>query len=141
MKAKIVFMVFFSVPVWLSAQRVAVSSTIEKTINCYQYGASVALELPSQWKLGGFYQTSFPKKEEVRPHEHFWGMTVTAPLVKTDRIVFYSNARIGIVNKYFLAVCPALGTELKLSKRFYLNVGMSIRKGYMSAQTSFSIKV
>lgn len=134
-------MILFGMPLGLSAQHVVVSSTVEKTINSYQYGASLSLEVASQWEFGGFYQTSLSKDEKIRPREQFWGMTVSAPLMRTDRITFYSNVRVGIVNKYFLVVCPAVFTELKLYKRFYINVGMSVRKGYVSAQTSLSIKI
>ena len=141
MNPKILFAILFVTPVLLSAQHVVVSPIVEKTINSYQYGASVSMEIPSQWRFGGFYQTSLSKQEQIRPHEHFWGVTVSAPLMKADRITFYSNARVGIVNKYFLVVCPAIATELKISKRFHINVGMSIRKGYLSAQTSLNIKI
>jgi hypothetical protein len=141
MKMKIVFMILFVMPVLLSAQHVVVSPMVEKTINTYQYGASVSMEVPSQWRFGGFYQTSLSRQEQIRPHDHFWGMTVFAPLMKADRITFYGNARVGIVNKYFLVVCPAVATELKILKRFHINVGMSIRKGYLSAQTSLNIKI
>jgi hypothetical protein len=141
MNRKITFMILFGMPVWLSAQHVVVSPMVEKTINCYQYGASVSMEVPSQWRFGGFYQTSLSRQELVGHREHFWGMTVSAPLMKADRITFYGNARIGIVNKYFMVVCPAVATELKISKRFHINVGMSIRKEYLSAQTSLNIKI
>lgn len=141
MKEKIVFMILFGMPLWLPAQHIVVSSTVEKTINSYQYGTSVSMEVPSQWKFGGFYQTSLSKDERITPREQFWGMTLSAPLMRTDRMTFNSNVRIGIVNKYFLLVCPAVFTELKLSKRFYINVGISVRKGYISAQTSLSIKI
>jgi hypothetical protein len=134
-------MIFFVTPVLLSAQQVVVSPMVEKTINSYQYGASVSMEIPSQWRFGGFYQTSLSRQEQLGHHEHFWGMTISAPLMKADRITFYSNARIGVVNRYFLVVCPAVVTELKISKRLHLNVGMSIRKGYLSARTSLNIKM
>jgi hypothetical protein len=141
MNQKIVFVAFFVMPVLLSAQHVVVLPMVEKTISSYQYGASVSMEVQSQWRFGGFYQTSLPRQEQIRPPEHFWGMTVSAPLMKEDRITFYSNVRVGIVNKYFVVVCPAFVTELKLLKRFHINVGMSIRKGYLSAQTSLNIKI
>jgi hypothetical protein len=141
MKRKIAFMILFVTPVLLSAQRVVVTPMVEKTINSYQYGASVSMEIPSQWRFGGFYQTSLSGQEQIKHREHFWGMTVSAPLMKADRITFYGNARVGIVNKYFLVVCPAVVTELEILKRFHLGVGMSIRKGYLSAQTSLNIKI
>lgn len=141
MKLRIILVALFGMPIGLSAQHVVVSPLVEKTINRYQYGASVSLEIPSQWRFGGFYQTSLSGQEQIGPSENFWGMTISAPLMKADRMTFYGNARVGIVNKHFLVVCPALATELKLLKRFHLNVGMSIRKGYLSAQTSLNIKI
>ncbi len=141
MKWKILFVTLFLMPLLLSAQHVVVSPMVEKTINSYQYGASVSIEAQSQWRFGGFYQASLSKQEKTKAREHFLGMTVSAPLVKADQITFYTNARIGIVNKYFLVVCPAVFTELKILKRFNINVGMSIRKGYLSAQTSMNIKI
>ncbi len=141
MKRKILLAILFVTPVLLSAQQLVVSPMAEKTINSYQYGSSVSVEVKSQWRFGGFYQTSLSRQEQIRPHEHFWGVMVSAPLMKADRITFYSNVRIGIVNKYFLVMCPAVVTELKISKRFNINVGMSIRKGYLSAQTSLNIKI
>jgi hypothetical protein len=141
MKSKVAFMLLFMMPALLPAQHVVVSPMAEKTINSYQYGSSVSLEISSQWRFGGFYQTSLSAQEHIEHREHFWGMTVSAPLMKTDRITFYGNARIGIVNKYFLVVCPAFSTELKILKRLHMGVGMSIRKGYLSAQTSLNIKI
>lgn len=141
MKRKILFVTLFMTPLLLSAQYVVVSPMVEKTINRYQYGASVSLEVQSQWRFGGFYQTSLSGQEKIRPREQFWGIAVSAQLVKADRITFYANARIGIVNKYFLVLCPAVVTELKISKRFKVSVGMSIRKGYLSGQTSLNIKM
>jgi hypothetical protein len=141
MKRRIAFVIFFVTPVLLSAQQVVVSPMVEKTINSYQFGASVSMEIPSQWRFGGFYQTSLSRQEQIKHRENFWGMTISAPLMKADRITFYGNARIGVVNKYFLVVCPAVVTELKIIKRLHLSVGMSIRKGYLSAQTSLNIKI
>lgn len=140
MKRKIVFVALFLTPVLLSAQHLVLSPLVEKTISSYQYGASVSIEVQSQWSFGGFYQASLAQ-DQIRLHEHFWGMTVSAPLVKADRITFYSNARVGIVNTNFVVVCPAVVTELKLLKRFQITVGISIRKGYLSAQTSLNIKI
>ena len=141
MKRKILFMALFMTPVWLLAQQVVACPMVEKTINSYQYGGSVSWEVSSQWRFGGFCQTSSSKQEKIRPSNCFWGMTVSAPIVKAYRITFYSNLRIGIVNKYFLVVCPAVITELKISKLFNIGVGMSIRNGYLSAQTSMNIKL
>jgi hypothetical protein len=141
MKRKVDFMILFVKPLLLSAQDMVVSPMVEKTINSYQYGVSVSMEVQSQWRFGGFCQASMSRQEQARTREHFWGMTVSAPLMKADRITFYSNARLGIVNKYFLVVCPAVVTELKISKRLRINVGMSIRKGYLSGQTSMNIKI
>jgi hypothetical protein len=141
MKRKVFFMILLLTPVLLSAQQIVVSPMGEKTVNSYQYGVSVSMGFQSQWRFGGFYQTSLSRQEQFRPRQSFWGVTVSAPLMKADRITFYSNARVGIVNKYFLVVCPAVSTELKISKRFNINVGMSIRKAYLSAQTSLNIKI
>jgi len=141
MNKKITFMMLFGMPLWLSAQHIEVSSTVEETINCYQYGASVSIEVPSRWKFGGFCQASLSKQEKITLPEHFWGLTVSAPLMKADKIIFYSNVRVGIVNKYFLVVCPAVFTQLNISRRFSINVGLSTRKGYLSAQTSLSFKI
>jgi hypothetical protein len=141
MKRKVVFMILFVTPFLLSAQHMVVSPMVEKTISSYQYGVSVSMEVQSKWRFGGFCQTSLSRQEQTRSLDHFWGITVSAPLMKADRITFYSNARVGIANKYFLVVCPAVVTELKISKRLSIDVGMSIRKGYLSAQTSINIKI
>lgn len=140
MNRKIFSGAFFVLPVWLSAQHVIVSPTVEKTIDSFQYGTSVSMELPSQWRFGCFYQSSLSKQEIIKPHEPFWGMTISAPLMKADRITFYTNARIGIVNRYFMIVCPAVVTDLKILNRLHISVGMSIRKGDLSAQTAMNIK-
>jgi hypothetical protein len=140
MRRKIAFILFVT-PVLLSAQHVVVSPMVEKTISSYQYGASVSMEIPSQWRFGGFCLASLSRQEKIKHREHFWGMTISAPLMKSDRITFYSNARVGVVSKYFLVVCPAVVTELEILKRLHLNVGMSIRRGYLSAQTSLNIKI
>lgn len=58
-----------------------------------------------------------------RTSRALWGHESIRSLMKADRITFYGNARIGIVSKYFLVVCPAVVTELKLLKRFRLNGG------------------
>jgi len=99
MKRKIAFMLLFVTPVLLSAQHVMVSTMVEKTINSYQYGAAASMGVPSQWRFGGFYPTSLSRQDKIIPHEHFWGMTFLAPLMKADLITFYGNARVGIINK------------------------------------------
>lgn len=141
MKRVLLFAILFVTPVLLSAQYVIVSPLVEKTISSYQYGASVSLEVQSQWRFGAFYQASLSRQEKGRPYDPFWGMTVSVPMMKEERITFYTNVRFGVVNKYFFVVCPALATELKIMKRMHINVGMSIRKGYLSAQTSLNIKL
>lgn len=141
MKKNTAFIILLLMPVLLSAQHMVVAPTVEKTIDRYQYGTSLSLEIPAQWRFGGFYQTSLSSPEHTSEREHFWGLTIYAPLMKADRITFYGNARVGIVNKYFMVVSPAVITELKIFGQLHLDVGLSVRKGYLSAQTSLNIKI
>ena len=104
-------MLFFVVVA--NSQHLLIAPTIEKTIAGNQYGSQLSFETKGQWNVGGFYQTSWQQTTEgIKFINPFYGITINAPLAKSERINFYVNVRAGVVNQRFLVVAPELETKL-----------------------------
>ena len=123
-----------------NAQHVMLVPTIEKTVACSQYGSQLLLETKGHWSFGAFYQTSWQQTVEgIQTVNPFYGITINAPLIKSDRINFYFNIRGGIVNQHFFVIAPGLETKLKISKRLGVSTLMSVRMTYPSASLKIYI--
>ncbi len=115
---------------------------VEKTVTGTQYGAILNFRTKSNWGFGTFYQTTaFTNPEGAQTSNPFWGISVSAPLAKADKINFYFNTRVGIVNQYFLVATPGLETEIRISKAIRISTMMSMRMSYPSALAWVSIKI
>jgi len=125
-------MLFFVVQA--NAQHIMLIPTIEKTVTGNQYGSQLLWETKGQWGFGGFYQTAWQQTTEgVQTVNPFYGITVNAPVMKSDKINFYFNIRGGVVNQHFLAIAPGLETKLKISRILGVSALMSVRMTYPSA--------
>ena len=120
------------------AQQILLSPVAEKTIVNYQLGAALQLQSRAGWRAGGFYQQAVTHAA-TEPADNYWGLMAAAPLVKTDKLNFYLAGRAGLANRHFFTVSPALDTSIKLSKIFSTDLGLSYRKGYMSALLALNI--
>ncbi|MBI3220042.1 MAG: hypothetical protein HYZ44_11050 [Bacteroidetes bacterium] len=124
------------------AQPLKAAIGIEKTVAGTQYGFGLVLQSKRHWQWGGFYQASLNYTRDggqlVNP---FYGITLSAPLAKADRLTFYANARCGVVNEIFIAVVPGLETELQLSKKISFSALMSVRMSYPSAQLKMTFSL
>ena len=124
------------------SQQLRFAPLVEKTVAGTQYGAMLNFRTKSNWGFGTFYQTNaFTNQEGTQTSNPFFGISVSAPLAKTDKINFYFNTRAGIVNQYFLVATPGLETEIKISRVISISTMMSIRMSYPSASAWVSIKI
>ena len=123
-----------------NAQHVLVVPAIEKTVAGNQYGFQLLFESKYQWSFGGFYQTSWQQTAEgVHAVNPFYGLTVNAPVIKSNQINFYLNIRGGVVNQHFLVVAPGLETSVKVSRWIRISTLMSVRMSYPSASLKIYI--
>ena len=120
-----------------SSQQVYIAPSVEKTITGVEYGSGIYYRNRAAFTCGIFYQTGIePKAETFQRVNPFYGVGASVPLVKCDRMIFNANTRVGFVNKNFLVCVPGLETEIKLFKKISFSVGMSMRRGAVSANTS-----
>lgn len=124
------------------SQQVFVATSLEKVINGIEYGTGIYYKNRAAFSCGVFYQTSFAgKTESYRSINPFYGLRASAPLAKSDRLTFSANVRVGFVNKNFLICAPGLETDIRLLRKVSLGVGMSVRKGAMSANTNLKFSL
>lgn len=122
------------------SQQFRIAPLIEKTVAGNQYGTQLLFQTKSKWNFGGFYQASLQQNPEgIQSVNPFFGVSVSAPLVQTDKLSFLFNTRCGIVNQVFVVVVPGLETELKFSKTISVSTLMSVRMSYPSALLKFNI--
>jgi hypothetical protein len=137
----ILFAVLFFV-VSANSQHVLIVPSVEKTVAGNQYGLQLSIENKMQWSFGGFYQASWqPGETGMQFTNPFYGIIVNAPLVKSDRINFYFNTRLGLVNDQFFVVVPGFDTRLKLSSCLSFSIGSSLRMTYPSASARIIISI
>ena len=131
MKIAFTFMAMLIVALAAQSQRPVASLGLEKSVTGMEYGAMALYRTKAQWGFGGFYQTELPKKSEgLKGANTFYGAVLYAPVMKSQKINFYMNIRLGVVNKTFVIITPGLETELIFSKRVSLGLGMGFRKSY-----------
>lgn len=123
------------------AQHALFSPYIEKTVAGSQYGSQLLFELKSKWSFGGFYQESMKRSEGDNSLYPFYGATINAPVMKTQRIKFFFNVRAGFVNNYFFAVAPGFETKLSFSNRLSVSLLSSIRMQSPSTALRINIKI
>jgi len=122
------------------AQQILLSPVAEKTIVNYQLGAALQLQSRAGWRAGGFYQQAVTRTS-TESADRYWGLIAAAPVVKSDKLALYLAGRAGLVNRHFFTVAPALDTSVKLSKRLSTDLGLSYRKGYLSALLSLNVHI
>ena len=134
--------VFFLTAVGATAQQLKSSLLIEKTVAGSQYGFSVLFQSKRHWQWGTFYQAALNYTRDggqlVNP---FYGISLSAPMAKAERLTFYANARCGVVNELFIAIVPGLETELQLTKKISFSALMSMRMSYPSAQLKITFSL
>ena len=125
-----------------TAQQLVVSPMTEKAVTGWQVGTVIKFQTKGKWALGGFYQTSItPNVEDEKVKDTFYGAAVYAPIVRTNKLVFYINLRGGVVNEKFVAIAPGLETEINLFKNLSLAFGTSVRMQYPSATARINLKL
>jgi hypothetical protein len=125
-----------------TAQQLVVSPMTEKAVTGWQVGTVIKFQAKSKWALGGFYQTSITGNVEYeKVKDTFYGAVVYAPIVRTDKLVFYINLRGGVVNEKFVAIAPGVETEINLLKNLSFALGTSLRMQYPSATARINIKL
>ena len=123
-------------------QHLILTPLVEKTITGYEYGSAVAFRTKSQFSFGAFYQGNIARTpERTQVVNPFYGLLLTAPLLKCDRINFHANTRVGFVNKTFMVIVPGIETEIKIFNALSFGIGMSVRKGFVSANGNMKVKI
>lgn len=126
----------------LSGQSLLVAPIVEKTVTGYEYGSAMMVRSVRGFAWGAFYQGGFERSAEGTAMANpFYGSTVYVPVVKCDRLNLLLNTRVGIVNRKFLVIVPAVETEIKLVDAVSLGIGMSLRRGFLAANTSIKCKL
>src|SRR5688572_6005182 len=125
-------------------QHLNLSLLAEKTVAGSDYGATLVYENKGQWGVGFFGQTGLSKQnneEGFSMKNPFYGLTVQAPLVRTEKITFLLNTRAGLVNQNFFIVVPGLETRIHILSRFAAVVGVGLRHGHPSASIKIMTRV
>lgn len=131
---------FFVVAV--NAQQLSLVPTVEKTVAGNQYGSLLVFQTKRLWSVGGFYQTSLTRTSEgIQTSNPFYGVSISAPLVRSGKINLLANGRVGVVNEDFVVVVPGLETEVKITRFIGVSALMSMRMSYPSAALRIAIKI
>jgi hypothetical protein len=130
----LVFILILLASVEANSQSLVVSAVTELTVAGYEAGGILSFENKRSWRLGAFYQTSLIfANQEQKSGNLFYGIMMSAPLVRSEKVNFSATARPGIVNKQFYVISPGFETDCKVGKDFSVGIGLSIRKTYPSA--------
>ena len=125
-----------------NAQHISIMPTVEKTVAGNQYGTLLVLQTKKLWSIGGFYQASFTRTAEgVQATNPFYGVSISAPLVRSGKLNLFANGRVGVVNHDFLVVVPGLETEVRITRLISVSALMSVRMSYPSAAARIAIKI
>lgn len=123
-----------------AAQKMDAVPGLEKTVAGVESSFSMNYESKRQWRMGMFYQTAisipFVQSQEADASYEWYGVSIAAPLAKTEKIAFYGRLRAGYANANFMVVAPSVETHIKISKAFAVSVG----SGYRMGHTSFSFQ-
>ncbi len=123
------------------AQSMVTAIQMEYTVAGTQYGSSFIYESKKQWGLGVFYQVGVTQSVEIFDKDQFYGAQIQFPLVKSERISFFTSLRGGLVNDKFLVVVPGLETRINVGKRLGVAFGMSLRMNYPSVSSKLICKL
>lgn len=132
---QVIFIIILVVTASLAkAQKLRLSTGIEKTATRCLYGGDLTFETKKKWGVGTFYQTSILNvpKENLTSNDAFYGILFQVPLAKSEKIDFFATARFGLVNEDFFVVVPGLETRIKTWKKLSTVFGMGYRVGYPS---------
>jgi hypothetical protein len=125
-----------------NAQHLSLVPTVEKTVAGNQYGSMLVFQTKRLWSIGGFYQASLTRTSEgVQTTNPFYGVSISAPLVRSGKLNLFANGRVGVVNQDFLVVVPGLETEVRITRSISVSGLMSVRMSYPSAAARISIKI
>lgn len=123
-----------------SAQMMDFVSGLEKTVAGAEGSVSIQYESKHQWRAGVFYQQAVTiplvQSQEAESPYAWYGVSISVPMAKTEKVSFYGRLRAGYANESFMVLVPSLETKLKISRKISLSVGSSYRLGH----TAFSIQ-
>lgn len=137
----IVSVILLLTTVSAKAQGILLFPQTEKTVAGYQYGAALLAENKKLWGIGAFYQAGINSQGEMQPKDPFYGVMISAPVMKTDKVSFFGTLRAGFVNEDYAVVVPGLETRLSVTNRIGASFGMGLRMGYPSVSGKLFIKI
>lgn len=139
---KLVLIVFAMISTSAFAQDLIVYAGLEKTVKGHQYGGSLLLETVKLWGAGIFYQAEINRDMDERKLDNpFYGVTLQAPIVSSQRILFGAWMRMGLVNDRFFVVVPSLETRISIAPKAGASIGAGIRYGYPSLSAKVYFKL
>jgi hypothetical protein len=130
----LVVILFLMAGLEASSQSFVISAVSELTVAGYEAGGMLSFANKRNWRAGFFYQSSLIfANHEQKSENLFYGIMMSAPLIRSEKINFYATVRPGIVNKQFYVISPGFETECKVGKNLSVGIGLGIRKTYPSA--------
>lgn len=144
MKTAILFVLLLAT-ISLCAQNLTLGTGIERTVAATESQFTVGYLTKKQWSVGTFYQATLnvpPFENTSEGNSRTWyGAYLNLPLAKSEKIIFYTQVRAGLINKQFVAIVPSLETKITITRWFALGVGSSYRHGYPAFSFKAHIKL
>lgn len=139
---KFVLILFTMISASAFAQDLIVYAGLEKTVKGHQYGGLLLLETVKFWGAGIFYQAEISRDTDERKFDNpFYGVTLQAPIVSSQRILFGAWMRMGLVNDRFFVVVPSLETRISITPKAGVSIGAGLRYGYPSLSAKINFKL
>jgi hypothetical protein len=124
------------------AQDIVAAAGAEKTVIGNHYDVSLVFETRKSWGAGVFYQTGINRDGgESRLKNQFYGVSLQAPIAKSQRLSFTVVLRTGLVNEKFLVVTPSFETRLLITQKAGMTVGAGLRSGYPSLSAKLFVRL
>ncbi len=115
-------------------QNAIASVGLERTVAGTESQFAMGYENKKEWSLGVFYQTKITLKpfemQKANSSASWYGIYLSAPLVRFTKISLYAQMRTGLVENQFIVFVPSLETKVRLTQRFSVTVGSSFRHTY-----------
>ena len=114
----------------------------EKTIAGIQYSSSMLYRTGREWGWGIFFQSGLSgKTAKMEVTDQFYGIQLSAPIVKSSGILFFFDIRSGFVNRDFLVIVPGIETVIRLNERTRISFGSCIRMQHLAASAKVYYKI
>lgn len=136
--AAILILILLAFSVSARSQGLEITSRAQQTIMGMQTGHGIEYRSSKGFGVGGFYQsTNYMSFEQSVTNYPFYGLDLSAPLVKCGNVQVLAHVMTGMVNQKFLIVTPEVETRMTITGFLKLGVGA----GYRSRQAAVSARL